>query len=283
MRQRVERALEKAVRCYDDDAARLCDIVRQVQASSKVTGLVARPSAFFALEHCTLSCLTLPLPPSLPPSLPLSLSLSPSPFCVFLPLSRPLPLLVCSPTLSPSFRACMPAAARALPSIFVPVFPGIAPCSFRSRRVRATAGALDSATASIPRLCCLSGAQISHHSVNFEAAESRVTALMQSTVCEAPAGSLPSTCESLSDSDCIAPCRADPSVVGTAAGYRLRVPLGPPPGPAGRGAGPRRRDRAGEEPLQPPLRRGEHRRLQVCPRLSTRRRERLALYRWGWS
>ena len=109
-------------------------------------------------------------PPSLPPSLTFALSLSP--FCVFLPLSRPLPLLVCSPTLSPSFRACMPAAARALPSIFVPVFPGIAPCSFRSRRVRATAGALDSATASIPRLCCLSGAQISHHSVNFEAAES---------------------------------------------------------------------------------------------------------------
>ena len=28
--QKIERALEKAVRCYGDDAARLCDIVRQV-------------------------------------------------------------------------------------------------------------------------------------------------------------------------------------------------------------------------------------------------------------
>jgi hypothetical protein len=31
MPQKVERALEKAVRCYDDDAARLTDIVRQVR------------------------------------------------------------------------------------------------------------------------------------------------------------------------------------------------------------------------------------------------------------
>ena len=121
MRQRVERALEKAVRCYDDDAARLCDIVRQVQASSKVTGLVARPSAFFALEHCTLSCLALPLPSSLPPSLPpsLSLSLSLLSACFFLsrvpslsssvpPLSRPLSALACplqpAPSLQFSFR-----------------------------------------------------------------------------------------------------------------------------------------------------------------------------------